>query len=243
MASNTLFTDLPTELHQHIGAHLQFHDRHNLRRTCRTLSDRLPLFTPLDLNEAEIRNKNYAARNDLWPCYECNRIRPAHHFTDTSRKLAKGRGSSNCAGRFCLDCGCTAFHQGSGGGVRYHPGSRLTVMKTLCVVCPNCGLIKACGEFEGVRANVCYVCYEPTVNFKRGLKMRALEDEEAKERAKRRALQAERHERYKEMMGSDTDFSDDIPASPTGSEKWWDYYYWQVMADDDGMLSPRPGSE
>ena len=218
MASKNSLQSFPTELHQHIGLFLDFLDLHSLRSTCRVFHDCLPtpIITAIHLADGEL-DDGYASRNDLWSCYECQRLRPADRFTDASRKSPKSRSGKACETRFCVSCGRKSFNEGQpGGGVRYRSGTQLDIKKKPHILCPRCEAVKRRGEFDGKFAEVRVECFAPTKRFRQGLQHREREAREKEQRTGIREAQAERRRLRREMWGSDYDFSDDdIPESET----------------------------
>ena len=233
--------DLPAELHQYLRPYLGYLEICSLRGTCRILRQNISEQTVDDLRDAELDFPRWEHTKRFWPCYECVRARPEDCFKDSSRKTPKGRNGKNCTARFCIECGVKANHTGPGGGVRYHKGQSLIVMKKELIVCPECGLIKRRGIFHGVLARMCSDCYAPIVAFKRGLQEREREAKEEEKRAERILGRAEKRKRRLELWGSD--YSSLIEDDIEERETWYDHHMRLVQADSYSMNSPKPGSE
>ncbi|PLN83960.1 hypothetical protein BDW42DRAFT_57773 [Aspergillus taichungensis] len=197
---------LPTEIHLLIARHLDSLSLLRLKITCRLFRTRTP---SLDVPQMlQVEESVFGCQKGLYTCVDCMRLRPRAAFADNMIKKKKAKWASHAGRRFCVDCGTNPRT------IRYSRGSHVVIEGRQHVVCLSCGAFREAAVEGGRNMSQCHRCR----SLSRAIKQRAEEQRAREERARLQAERAMRRARRRQVWGSDSDYSDDIPPSPTWSE-------------------------
>ncbi|KAF2258518.1 hypothetical protein CC78DRAFT_424110, partial [Lojkania enalia] len=121
---------LPMELHRDIIDYIKaLEDKVCLRLACRYFMSIIKHPAQEDFLIAETRA--FAIENNLYTCKYCGNFRHLLKFADNMRKGKRARHGVDANTRFCVNCG-VAHHL-------YTPGTEVTILGQLYVVCRLCG--------------------------------------------------------------------------------------------------------
>jgi hypothetical protein len=234
MASAASLRTLPLELQEQVIRKLEFPDIIFLRMTCRHFNNIVKPLTHAELLVAE--RTEVTIWKDLYACRYCLRLRPASKFADKMLKKKRRQSGCDSSNRFCVECGIK-----SGPGItRYTRGSQIIVQGVSHVICIRCGEFEEGGVDNGKNTSECLNCWARTKAYRDGLREREELFQRTQERARLRAKRIARRAGRRENLGSSSEDSDELSASPT----WSEVHMAMIQSEaNEYMNSPKAGSE